>query len=268
MDPRRRLLLDLLDAALAAVNGRTATRAALAARTDPRSVHVAAVGKAAASMALGAHDALGSALERTLIITKEGHLEPGTHLLPNVDQIEAGHPVPDARSLAAGDRLLRWADELPASVQPIVLLSGGASSLAESLAEDATLEGLVNLTVTGLAGGFDITALNARRASLSRIKAGRFARRLLGRRALALFISDVPGDDPNVIGSGLMGGFENSRDDVVRVVVASIGAALAAAAEAAARAGLRVATAAERFEGDAARLAVRFVHELHLSTEQ
>jgi len=59
MDPRRRLLLDLLEAALGRVNGRSAVRTALAARTDVGPVHLAAVGKAAASMALGAHDALG-----------------------------------------------------------------------------------------------------------------------------------------------------------------------------------------------------------------
>lgn len=262
MDPRRRLLLNLLEAALARVNGRSVTRAALATRSDPRPVHLAAVGKAAASMALGAHDALGAALERALIITKDEHVDTGTRALPGLEILEAGHPVPDARSLAAGERLLRWAAELPAGVQPLLLVSGGASSVVEALIEGATLDDLVRLNTSGLATGLDIAALNARRAGLSRLKAGGFARHLAGRRATALFISDVPGDDPNVIGSGLMGTFGGARDDIERLVVASVAAAVAAACEAAERTGLKAVGDPARFEGDATRLAVRFVREL------
>lgn len=263
MDPRRRLLLDLLEAALARVNGRSVTRAALATRSDPRPVHLAAIGKAAANMALGAHDALGPALERALIITKDEHVDTGTRALPGLEILEAGHPVPDARSLAAGERLLRWAAEVPACVQPLLLVSGGASSVVEALVEGATLDDLVQLNTSGLATGLDIAALNARRAGLSRLKAGGFARRLAGRRATALFISDVPGDDPNVIGSGLMGTFGGARDDIERVVVASVAAAVAAACDAAERTGLKAVADPARFEGDAPLLAVRFVHELH-----
>lgn len=268
MDARRRLLLDLLQAALSAVHGRTVTRAALAGRTDPRPVHLAAVGKAAASMALGAHDALGAALESTLIITKDGHAEAAARQLPSVEVIEASHPVPDARSLAAGERLLRWAAELPRHVQPLVLISGGASALAEALVKGATLEQLVALNEAGLSGGLDIAALNEQRARLSRLKAGRLAECLAGRRARALFISDVPGDDPDVIGSGLMGAFGSARDDVARSVIASIDKAVAAAGEAARARDLRVVASAARFSGDASRLAVGFVHELHLKTDQ
>jgi glycerate 2-kinase len=268
LEPRRRLLLDLLEAALARVDGRSVTRAALEARTDSRAVHLAAIGKAAEAMALGAHDALGTSLARALVITKDGHAEAGAARLPGFEVLEAGHPVPDERSLLAGERLVRWAAEVPHSAQPVVLVSGGASSLAESLTDEATLEHLTKLNAEGLAGGLDIASLNARRASLSKIKAGGFARLLAGRGALALFISDVPDDDVNVIGSGLMGAFGDSHDDITRTVIASVDGAVAAAAEAAKRAGLSVAAPTGRFAGEAARLAVRFVHELHLNGEQ
>jgi glycerate 2-kinase len=261
-DPRRRLLLDLLQAALARVNGRAATRAALAGRTGSRPVHLAAVGKAAGSMALGAHDVLGDRIARSLVITKDGHAPSAIASVPGIELIESGHPVPDERSLAAGERLFAWADELPPDAEALVLVSGGASSLVEALESGATLEDLVSVNRTGLAGGLDIAALNVRRAALSRLKAGRFARRLAGRRALALFISDVPGDDPDVIGSGLMGRTAGATDDIERRIVACVDDAVAAAAAAAETAGLRVAPSSERFDGDAARLAVRFVHEL------
>ena len=57
----------------------------------------------------------------------------------------------------------------------------------------------------GLASGEDIAELNARRRTLSRLKGGGLTARLNGRPALALFVSDVPGDDPAVIGSGILG---------------------------------------------------------------
>ncbi|MBV8578924.1 MAG: DUF4147 domain-containing protein, partial [Acetobacteraceae bacterium] len=126
-DPRRQLLLELLRAALAAVDGRACTREALRARLpemalDRTRYHVAALGKAAAAMAVGAGDALGSRLERTLILTKDGHLDAGA-ALPGAEIHESGHPVPDARSLAAGERLIDFIERLPAGVRPIFLVS-------------------------------------------------------------------------------------------------------------------------------------------------
>jgi len=213
-------------------------------------------------MALGARDALGSRVAHSLVITKDDHAPPTLGSLPHVELLETAHPVPDERSLAAGARLLRWVDELPADAEPLLLVSGGASSLVEALVGGATLDDLVRLNRTGLAGGLDIAALNAQRASLSRLKAGQLAGRLGGRGAVALFISDVPGDDPDVIGSGLMGTTSGAPDDIERRVVASVDDAVSAASAAAQQAGLRVVASADRFAGDAARLAVRFIHEL------
>jgi len=133
---RHRLLLELLHAGLERVAGRRCVREALLARPPARDdgpVWVAAVGKAAASMALGAVDALGPALERVLVITKSGHLAPELLSLPGVEAHESAHPVPDERSLAAGARLLEWVHELPATALPLFLISGGASSLVEVL---------------------------------------------------------------------------------------------------------------------------------------
>ena len=53
-------------------------------------------------------DALGASLERMLVVTKCGHLAPELLSLPGVEAHESAHPVPDERSLAAGQRLLEW----------------------------------------------------------------------------------------------------------------------------------------------------------------
>ncbi len=236
-DPRRELLLGLLRSGLERVDGRRCVREAL---TEPAAaaahVWLAAIGKAAESMALGAHEALGAAIERTLLIARDA---PGAQFVAGaaVETFLGAHPVPDERSLIAGARLLAWVDALPPEAQPLFLISGGASSLVEVLQAGATLHELEELTRRGLAQGIAIGELNARRVALSRIKGGGLAARLRGRPARALFVSDVPQDDPRVIGSGLMGPSSSHAP-------------------------------ARRFEGDAARLAARFAHELCLSSAQ
>ena len=267
-------MLELFSSALASVDGRICVRDALVAAAAagasapaPR-VWVAAVGKAASSMVLGAHDALGSAMERTLIITKDGHIEPQVFGLPNVEFLESAHPVPDERSLAAGARLLEWVEALPPDVAPLFLISGGASSLAEALVPGATLAQLKELNARGLASGLAIGELNAQRALISRIKGGRLAAQLAGRPARALFISDVPGHDPAVIGSGLMGPSGAPDDRIERRVVASIDVATETVFRGAEALSLNACRDSQAFDGSADRLAVRFTHELHMNPHQ
>ncbi len=282
-DPRRDLILRLFQVGLSEVDGRGCVARALKARTPagkvsagPRPVWVAAVGKAAAAMALGASDVLGAAAQRYLVITKDDHVPPEARQLPNVEVYESAHPVPDERSLRAGARLLAWVDELPSDVEPLFLISGGASSLVEVLQDGVTFQDLARLNAQGLAEGVPIGELNARRMRLSLLKGGRLAERLAGRKATALFISDVPGDDPAVIGSGLMGPCSLQRpvksssdtDNVDRIIVASVTHAVRAVNAAAEQLGLKVGVTTQPYDGDAARLATRFTHELHLGTSQ
>ena len=272
-DPRRQLLLELLHAGLAAVDGRRRTadslKTLMMASSAPTRYHVVAVGKAAAAMALGAHDALGDSIRRMLIIAKDGHLQAGVDDLPGVEIIESSHPMPDERSLRAGQRLFEFVADMPAAVLPVFLISGGASSLAEVLAPGSTLQDLRQLNATGLASAADITELNARRRTISRLKGGGLTARLKGRAALALFVSDVPGDDPAVIGSGILGPVAagaDTADQVTRRIIARIEDAMQAVGARAVD--LRTWISAARFEGDADRLAVRLTHELCLSAAQ
>ena len=260
----------LLAAGLARVDGRSCVRGALAAAAPTAAsapVRVAAIGKAAPAMALGAHDALGARIVDTLVITRAGHAPPELLARGNIELHEGAHPVPDQRSLTAGARLLEWVRQLPAASVPLFLISGGASSLVEVLAEGVSLEALLSLNVQGLAADIPIGELNARRRAISRIKGGRLAAELHGRPAWALFVSDVPGDDPAVIGSGLLGPAPGG-DAVQRLIVASVDDAVAAVAAAARRLDLLVRAPPGRFADSATRLAARFAHELHLAPEQ
>ncbi len=208
-DPRRKILLDLFRSALESVDGRLCVRNALAAAGE-RPVWAPAVGKAASAMLLGARDALGARLTRSILITKDDHVAPECFGLSSVEILESAHPMPDERSLAAGDRLLQWVDEIPPDTDVLCLISGGASALVESLVPGATFDQLTALNARGLASGMTIVELNAQRSKLSQIKGGRLAARVAAKvsgsgTARALFISDVPGHDPAVIGFGAHG---------------------------------------------------------------
>ncbi len=100
------------------------------------------------------------------------------------------------------------------------------------------------------------------RQKLSRLKAGGVARLLGSRSATALFISDVAGDSPDVIGSGLLGGATDLPDRVARVVVANVDLAVNRAVDAALARGLRFERRTTRFDGEASEVAGAFVAAL------
>ena len=116
--------------------------------------------------------------------------------------IEAGHPVPDATGLAAAERTLALADQAGADDLVLVLLSGGASANWIAPAQGLTLAEKQAVTRALLRSGASIGEINTLRKHLSRIKGGRLARRAHPARVVTLAISDVPGDEPAVIGSG------------------------------------------------------------------
>src|SRR5205085_8911559 len=109
---------------------------------------------------------------------------------------------PDAAGLAATERVLALAQSADKTDLVLVLLSGGASANWIAPAPGLSLDDKRTLTTALLASGADIGTINTVRKHLSRIKGGRLAA-LAGRaKILTLAISDVPGDDPSVIGSG------------------------------------------------------------------
>ena len=129
----------------------------------------------------------------------------GTHLpivLPKqLEWIPSSHPLPDARSVAAGRRAIEVAQRTDRNDTLVVLLSGGASALMAVPAGNLTLEDKRTAVNALLKGGADITALNTIRKHLSAVKGGRLAAAASG-PTVCLAISDVVGDDVSVIGSG------------------------------------------------------------------
>ncbi|MGD9865935.1 MAG: DUF4147 domain-containing protein, partial [Pseudodonghicola sp.] len=247
MDPRETALA-LWRAGVAAVDGYAATRAALAEGAAPD--RILAVGKAAGAMARAALDHFGDI--PTLVVTKDGH---GAGLPEGVELIEAAHPVPDGRSLRGGRALRQAVEAMAPGSELLLLVSGGASALAEDPVEGKTLEDLAALNRRLLAAGLDIGAMNAERRQISRIKGGGLLSGFRGARVRVLAISDVPGDDLGVIGSGIGAApVAPAFAYEARIVASNATARAAAAAEARAR-GLSVRTEAEALHDDLPALA-------------
>ncbi len=133
-----------------------------------------------------------------LAVTRRGYGRP-TKLIA---MVEAGHPVPDAAGLAGAERTLDLADGAGVGDLVLVFISGGASANWIAPAEGLTLAEKQAATRALLRSGASIGEINIVRKHLSRIKGGRLARRAHPARLVTLAISDVPGDDPAVIGSG------------------------------------------------------------------
>jgi hydroxypyruvate reductase len=163
--------------------------------------YVIAIGKAAASMAEGAAKRLGRHMRQALVITKEHQC--GTDS-PRTQCIESSHPIPDQRSLAAGSKLMRFIRDLPKDTPLLVLISGGASALVEVLADGVNLSMWREINEYLLSRDYDIGQINAVRKRLSKIKGGQLAQHVAGQRVVVLMLSDVPGDEPATIGSGLL----------------------------------------------------------------
>lgn len=156
------------------------------------------VGKAAWRMAQAAQQALGKQISTGLVVTKYGHSEGP---LDGIEIIEAGHPVPDENSVRAAQRALLLTQNLTAQDTVLLLISGGGSALFEL--PRIELDELQHITQSLLASGADITEINTVRKRLSAVKGGRFAAHCAPAHVEALLLSDVLGDKPDTIASGL-----------------------------------------------------------------
>jgi glycerate 2-kinase len=188
-------LRGLFAAALAAADPYDAVLKALPSRPTGRVLAIGA-GKASARMAQAVEAAWGP--QQGLVAVPKGGRIP----LNGIEVAEASHPVPDARSEAAGRRLLDLAQGLGEGDLLLCLISGGGSALASVPGGDLTLADKQAVNRALLASGASIHEMNVVRKHLSAIKGGRLALAAYPARVVTLLVSDIPGDDPGMIASG------------------------------------------------------------------
>lgn len=163
-----------------------------------QNVYVIGAGKAGAGMAAALERAPGLRITGGLVNVKYGH----TARLRHVELCECGHPVPDENGLAGAKRIAEIARQAGARDLLLCVISGGASALMPLPAEGISLADKQATTEALLACGADIRELNTIRKHLSAIKGGQLARLAWPATVITLALSDVIGDDLDVIGSG------------------------------------------------------------------
>lgn len=194
----RALLRDLFDAALAAARPATCLAPYIDKLQAPKGrTVVIGAGKASAAMARAVEERWPHPVDG-LVVTRYGYGEQCKH----VEIVEAAHPVPDEKGQVAAARILDKVTGLTADDLVLCLISGGASSLLALPAPGLTLADKQEVNRALLRSGANIVEMNTVRKHLSAIKGGRLAIAAQPARVLSWLISDVPNDDPGVIGSG------------------------------------------------------------------
>lgn len=162
-----------------------------------RRITVLGAGKASAAMAVGVERVLGRRISGGLLNVKYGHVAKLKHIELN----ECGHPVPDERGVAGAERMAAMAREAGADDLVLCLISGGASALTPAAAP-VTLGEKQAATKLLLECGATIHEINAVRKHISSFKGGRLAALAAPATVISLMLSDVIGDNLDVIGSG------------------------------------------------------------------
>lgn len=160
-------------------------------------LYVFGVGKAAYAMAKECENIIGKRIKGGFVVsTTKGELD-------TLEHFTSTHPEVTKKSAKAASKLLEEVSKLKKNDYFIFLLSGGASAMIEKPIEGLSLEDFTKASSSLLTSGIDIKALNTIRKSISKIKGGRLADSIKS-KGKVLVLSDVIGDDLNIIGSAPM----------------------------------------------------------------
>ncbi len=177
-------------------------------------IQVIGAGKASASMARAVERLLGRRISGGLINVKDGDAPR----LRRIELNESGHPVPDQRGEQGARRIAEIARAAGPRDLLICLISGGASALMPAPSPPITLAEKQETTRQLLACGATIHEINTVRKHMSGIKGGQLARLASPATVIALILSDVIGDDLDVIGSGPTVADSSTVADAQRII--------------------------------------------------
>ena len=159
---------------------------------------VVGAGKASAPMAAALEELLNSRITAGTITTKYGHGLP----LRIIALTEAGHPVPDEKGYAGTEDILKLLERADERTLVVCLISGGGSALMPLPVAGLTLEDKQKTTQALLNCGATIHEINTIRKHISAVKGGKLAKAAYPGTLVTLILSDVIGDDLDVIASG------------------------------------------------------------------
>ena len=163
-----------------------------------KNLYVFGAGKATAPMAAAIEDMIDEKITGGIIIVKFDHVAD----LKHINLIEAGHPLPDENGIRGASAILNFSKNVGKDDLILCLISGGGSALMPLPCDGLTLEDKQDTIKILLSCGATIHEINTIRKHISKIKGGRLAQALYPATLVTLILSDVVGDDLDVIASG------------------------------------------------------------------
>jgi len=160
-----------------------------------RRIYVVGGGKAANSMARAIEVILADRITAGVVAVK--NLEPSDRR-QRIELIAAGHPLPNADSVQASQRMLQLVERATSDDLFIGLISGGSSALMAFPLPGISLEDEIACTRELLASGARILEINSVRRHISAVNGGRLAQAVDEKGALMInfIVSDGVGNAP------------------------------------------------------------------------
>ena len=170
------------------------------------------VGKAAASMAKEVENIWGKC--EGIVVTRYGHgLE-----CRGIKVLEAAHPFTDENGLNATDEIITLLSSLKENDFVLCLISGGGSALLCKPRKGVSFIEKQKIFSHLFMSSASIKEINIVRKHLSEIKGGQLSKIAFPAKVLSLIISDVSGDDPSDIASGITSGEITTGSDAIKII--------------------------------------------------
>lgn len=163
-----------------------------------KNLYVLGAGKATAPMAAAIEDMIDGKITGGIITVKFDHVAD----LKHINLIEAGHPIPDENGIRGASAILNLAKNVEKDDLILCLISGGGSALMPLPYDGLTLKDKQDTIKILLSCGATIHEINTIRKHISKIKGGRLAQAVYPATLITLILSDVVGDELDVIASG------------------------------------------------------------------
>jgi glycerate-2-kinase len=209
----RKTVLELVDAAISAVDPRNLIRNNVRHKDDTLTVRdltidlsrydriiVAGAGKASGAMAEALEEQFGESIETGIVNVPKG--TASSFKTSRIKLQEAGHPIPDEGGLEGAKGIVALLKGLDDRTLIFFLLSGGGSALFPLPQEGITLAEKKTTTDLLLKCGATIEEVNAVRKHISAVKGGRLAAAAYPASLVTLILSDIVGDPVASIASG------------------------------------------------------------------
>lgn len=179
-------------------------------------MYVVGCGKAAAPMVAAVEECVGERITGGIAAVNYGYLHKRKQSCVTI--VEAGHPEPDANSVAAAKEVYSLLVSARNNDLVIALLSGGGSSLWALPVAGIHLKDMKQMNRILIGCGASIGEINCVRKPISQIKGGKAAHLAFPAQVCVFSLSDVIGDDPGIIASGPFSPNNQTVEQAIQVI--------------------------------------------------